>query len=224
MDQPGRKAPVIAPMDEGSAANPGGARLLEVAARLFAEHGYAGTSISDLARAAGLSKSTVFHHFSSKEELYFQVIRNAVQRFGHTLSELLESEGAFAQRLEFMQCSHLEHIFANRDVALLILRELQSADSDRGARLASDVFSANFRMVVRLLEEGQQQGLIRNDVECPVAAMMLLSMNVQYFQARDVLIRLPGLEQASDPEWFVRQSLDIFLKGLGSGHDSKDVN
>lgn len=200
--------------ETGKAVHPGCARLLEAAGRLFAEHGYAGTSIADLARVAGMSKSTVFHHFGSKEELYFRVIRDAVARFGRTLNEILESEGAFAERLKHMQRSHLQHVFANRNVALLILRELQSADSERGGRLAADVFSTNFTLVVRLLEEGQRQGLVRREVNCPVAALMLVSMNVQYFQARDVLIRLPGLEAAADPDWWVEQSLDVFLKGL----------
>ena len=195
-------------------AHPGATRLLEVAARLFAEQGYAGTSISDLARAAGVSKSNVFHHFASKEALYFRVIRDAVQRFGRTLNEILESDGAFTEQLHFMQRAHLEHVFSHREVALLILRELQSVDSERGGRLAAEVFSTNFKLVVRLLREGQKQGIIRDDVACPVAAVMLLSMNVQYFQARDVMIRLPGLEAAADPEWFVDRTLDVFLNGL----------
>src|SRR6266568_4381729 len=49
--------------------------ILEVAAGAFAEHGYAGTSLNDLIRAAGVTKGGFYHHFPSKESLALQVVR-----------------------------------------------------------------------------------------------------------------------------------------------------
>jgi len=48
---------------------PGARRIVRAAGRLFAQHGYAGTSMAEVAEAAGVSKATVFHHFPSKRAL-----------------------------------------------------------------------------------------------------------------------------------------------------------
>ena len=47
--------------------------LVEAARSRFAEHGFAGTSIDDIARDAGLTKGAVYHHFTNKEQLFEQV-------------------------------------------------------------------------------------------------------------------------------------------------------
>lgn len=49
-------------------------RLLDVALELFAQHGFAGTSMRTLARAAGLRESSIYNHFSGKDDLYNAVI------------------------------------------------------------------------------------------------------------------------------------------------------
>ncbi len=50
------------------------AQLLELATRVFTERGYQATSMDDIARAAGVTKPVLYQHFSSKEDLYGEVI------------------------------------------------------------------------------------------------------------------------------------------------------
>ena len=57
-----------------SSAGDGRGRILQAAAGLFAERGFHGVSISDVAEAAGLVKSAIYHHFPSKEALYIAVL------------------------------------------------------------------------------------------------------------------------------------------------------
>ena len=54
---------------------------MEAAARLFASHGYAGTSVREIIRAAGVSRPVLYYHFGSKEGLYLAVAQAAVANY-----------------------------------------------------------------------------------------------------------------------------------------------
>ncbi len=56
-------------------------RLVGAAARLFASHGYAGTSVREIIRAAGVSRPVLYYHFGSKEGLYLAVAQAAVANY-----------------------------------------------------------------------------------------------------------------------------------------------
>lgn len=70
-------------------------RILKAAAELFAERGFHGVSISDVAEAAGLVKSAIYHHFPSKEALYVAVLDQTCRT-----SRRLMAEGAQGQNWE----------------------------------------------------------------------------------------------------------------------------
>ena len=62
--------------------------ILEAAARLFLEHGLQATSMDAVARAAGVSKQTVYSHFDGKEALYSACIRAKVAEYGFEAAEV----------------------------------------------------------------------------------------------------------------------------------------
>ena len=68
------------------------ARILNEAVVLFGEHGYAGTSLADIANAADISKAGLLHHFSSKDELFCKVLERRDRE--DALSILVESPAA----------------------------------------------------------------------------------------------------------------------------------
>jgi len=68
-------------------------RILDVAEALFAEHGYAGTSLRDVARAAGLRTPSLYNHFESKESLYGAVLDRGLAPVLRSLAESLSSAG-----------------------------------------------------------------------------------------------------------------------------------
>ena len=71
--------------------------VLGIAARLFAEKGYDATSIQDIATAAGITKSSVYHHIRSKEELLETVCRRLLLNF-LCAGKKPEREGSFVDK------------------------------------------------------------------------------------------------------------------------------
>src|ERR671938_853014 len=62
--------------------------LTRTAARLFADRGYHGTSLADLAEALGLQKASLYHHIASKEDLLWAVARAGAEAFHGGLDEV----------------------------------------------------------------------------------------------------------------------------------------
>lgn len=78
-------------------------RILDACLSVFAQYGYEHTSTAALAKAAGVSKALVFHHFSSKKELYLSVLDRCFEkgRLEIELNSILEQDDFFEAREKF---------------------------------------------------------------------------------------------------------------------------
>src|SRR5438093_13787302 len=74
--------------------------IVDEATRLFAERGYEGASMGDLAERVGLRKASLFHHFPSKDVLYATVLTELMGGVKTAILSAATAEGSFAQRLD----------------------------------------------------------------------------------------------------------------------------
>ena len=77
-------------MARGDKGNKRRDSIVDEATRLFAERGYAGASMADLAERVGLRKASLFHHFPSKELLYAAVLERPVNELGAVVSQAID--------------------------------------------------------------------------------------------------------------------------------------
>src|SRR5882672_3367680 len=73
--------------------------ILDVATRLFAERGYDGASMNDVAERVGMRKASLFYHFATKDALYEAVLNRLIERLATPLAAVYASEGSFVERL-----------------------------------------------------------------------------------------------------------------------------
>src|SRR5262245_47964357 len=66
---------------------PGAKAIVDAAIDVFGRHGYHGTSIRDIAERAGLSSAALYHHFSSKQDLLFQIMDRGIEALVHQTEE-----------------------------------------------------------------------------------------------------------------------------------------
>lgn len=189
-------------------------RLLEAAIAAFSEGGYAGSSIAAIARRAGVSKSTVFHHFPSKEALYLTVIGDAIEGFGQRLDDVLSASEDLSDALRRFQREHIRHMAHHRQVVRLIMRELQDPALEHKRPLVIELLSSNFTRLVRHLESARDAGRIRQTAHCQVTALVLFATNAFMFQHSGELAGMPGLQVAGHPDEFADAVIDLLYNGL----------
>src|SRR5881394_1693824 len=96
--------------------------LTRIAARLFAERGYQGTSLADLAEALGMQKPSLYHHIEAKEDLLWEVAWEGAEAFHAGLDRLPEGLAA-TERIRLALRAHLAVIAGQLDVATVFVRE-----------------------------------------------------------------------------------------------------
>lgn len=192
---------------------PGGQAILEVAAGLFSEKGYDATSMSEVARQAGVSKSNVFHHFGSKHALYLGVIREACRDSRENLSHGRTQGQSVAQQLSAFLHYHMDTLLNREQVSRLVLREVMESTPEGGKELAEEVFFDGFTELVNIVREGQESGEFRTDMEPALLAHLIISTNLFFFQSRNVLRHFPPVNFADDPRRFVDMAADILFHG-----------
>ncbi|HET7570483.1 MAG TPA: TetR/AcrR family transcriptional regulator [Gammaproteobacteria bacterium] len=195
-------------------ASSGERGILSAACELFARHGYDAVSMSMIAAYAGVSKANVYHHFNSKEDLYFAVLRNACSENGGSWNRILTESGSVIDRLRRFARQHLHDICANPVQVRLIMREVAEHSEHRGRKLAEEVFGTDFSEIVALFEEGRARGELRDDIDPAFAAGLLLSANLAFFQWREVTRHMPNHAYADDPDAYADGVVRILLEGI----------
>jgi AcrR family transcriptional regulator len=97
-------------------------RILDAALELLAEHGYEGTSLQQVADRVGLHKSTLFHHFKSKEELAREVFQNVAEQLLKRIEPILAEDPPNFESLLLALEASVDHFAAEPAAARLLMR------------------------------------------------------------------------------------------------------
>ena len=149
-------------------------RLTVEAARMFAQRGYHGTSVSDLAAALGIQKSSLYAHISGKADLLAEIALAGAAAF-HAALDALPDEAAAGERLELALRAHLAVVESQLDVATVWLQEWRYLTGE-----ARDVFLRErhrYEERVRdLFEAAVRSGDLRRDLDVDDATLVFLSV------------------------------------------------
>jgi len=188
--------------------------ILEAAEYLFSEKGFDAVSMSAIARLANTSKPNIYHHFKSKNDLYLAVMNSAAQQSSALLDELADAPGTFQTKLSAFAAGQLGSILAHKRRTQLILREALSGGSERGRDIAKHYVGESFSRLVAMVRQGQKEDEFRADIDPTLAAFMIVSANVFFFQSAPVIQHVPGIQFTSDADTYLTGVMDILFNGV----------
>lgn len=139
-------------------------RILGVAAEWFGTHGYAATSIRDIAREVGVTVGAIYVHFPSKDRLLVAVYEEGVRRIGEAVDAVPESAEPW-KRLEAAAQAHLEALLDNAGFARVIVRVIPTdvPEAARDLRQLRQGYEARFSRLIDALDlaSGFDRSLLR---------------------------------------------------------------
>jgi TetR/AcrR family transcriptional regulator, cholesterol catabolism regulator len=147
--------------------------LTRQAARLFAEKGYHGTSIGDLAEAMGVQKGSLYAHIDSKADLLWDVARDGAAAF-HAALDGVDDTVPPAQKIRLALRAHLRVVAEQLDVATVFIREWRYLEGERRDEFVAERrrYEGRFRALFR---EGRELGGLRTDLDDATATLLALS-------------------------------------------------
>jgi len=148
--------------------------LTDIALRVFAEKGYEGASMDDVARAAGITKASIYHHVSGKEALLERGLSRALDALFAVLEQSGAQTGSALERLRFIVRRVAETTLERLPELSVLFRVRGSSKIQRDALERRRRFD---RFVTELLVEGQREGTIRADIDARLAARLIFGMS-----------------------------------------------
>jgi AcrR family transcriptional regulator len=147
--------------------------ILDVAVRVFREHGYDGSSLEQVARAAGITKASIYYHVRSKEDLLWRGVGRALNALFDVLTEPDATSGRAVDRLKFIVRRTIEITVERLDEVALLL---SVRGNTRAERRVLDRRREFDHRVAEIMSAAQAERDVRGDIDARLATRLLFGM------------------------------------------------
>lgn len=147
--------------------------LLDVAVRVFTERGYDGASFAHLSAASGLSRSSIFHHFESKEQMLRLGLEHALDPLMGSLDEEGALTGPALDRLTYLVRRNIAIMAERLPYVTLLLNVHGNTETERWALEQRRTYD---KRVAQVVEDAIAEGTVRADLDARTTARLLFGM------------------------------------------------
>jgi AcrR family transcriptional regulator len=154
------------------------ARIIQQAAELFNQQGYAGSSIADIMQATGLKKGGIYNHFKSKDELALAAFDYAESLLSQRIWSVVKTKRNAIERLQALVASYLIYIDDPPIIGgcPILNTAIETDDTDSPLRdRALQAMNSSRSLIVRILQTGIKKGEVRATVEPDTVATIIFS-------------------------------------------------
>jgi AcrR family transcriptional regulator len=170
--------------------------ILRAAVRVFAERGIRDATISEIAKAAGLSHGLIYHYFTSKDALIEALFEQKLEQMREIMSGVLVGDGPVLERIERACEAILHQTDADPDLAMFITQAIMNRACPEPMRERLSAHgSAALEQLTQLIAEGQRRGEIANDA----APESLATATAALIRGLSLLYEVPGTPRLPPP-------------------------
>jgi len=192
-------------------------QIMEAAEKLFAEQGFAGTSVRDIAEAAHVNLAMISYYFGSKEKLMEAMFTYRGEHYKLQLQNIIRNNSLSSkQKVEKLIEEYVDRIFQKQNFHKIMVREQMTNNNGPVSKLIYELKSGNQALIKQLIQEGQKNGEFKKNVDISFLMMTLVGTVSQLMTARHFYRKMNDLESLSEEEFekYIKKKLSAHLKNL----------
>ena len=177
--------------------------IFDASVHLFLDKGFNETSMREIAKAAGVGKSTLYDYFNSKDEILISYFEDEIQKITARAQQINQQDFSVSEKLRQIMEMHLAYLVDNRLLYLKLTVEAQrlALGSQQQIQVARHAYQDMLRS---LIEEGIQKGEFREINPLFAARSIFTLLSTAVFTSRPT----------GTPEEMLQEALDIFFTGI----------
>ncbi len=148
--------------------------LLSTCLRLFAERGFASTSIDEIARAAGVTKGAMYWHFASKDDLFQAILDRIRSRWQEVVLQPVTARQSPVERLSQLFDSYAELFRESSEICLFLQQVLLDQHNKLFSAQVAKVLVRTARFIAGIIDEGKEAGVFKAEIDSLITAHMIL--------------------------------------------------
>ncbi len=185
-------------------------RILDAAMRLLLEKGYTKTTMSLVAREASVGRGTVYWHFTSKDDLFFNLLERETEKIEGDMPRLLETDMPAIVKLETLIRGFFQLYSEVPNMMRAFMSVLTGSDEQMQQRLLayfSSIYGRYDALIEGLLETAKQDGDVRADLDSRVvAAAIVVMLDAMFIQIHFGLVE-------NDPDRLAEGVISVMRNG-----------
>jgi len=192
-------------------------QIMEAAEELFAEKGFNGTSVRDIADKAGVNLAMISYYFGSKDKLLEAIFEYRGDTTKLILENLVSKSGLSSMaKMNLLIDHYLQKIESQQCFHRLMVREQSVKSSDAITQMIMKLKKQNLEVVKRLISEGQKKGEFRKHIDVPLLMITMLGTANQLITSQHHYKQLNNLQDMPDAAFqkYLHKKLAQHLKFL----------
>jgi len=185
-------------------------RILEAAVKVFAEQGFFQSTVSQIAKVAGVADGTIYLYFKNKDDILVQIFSYKTKQVFEGFREEVDRVADPVEKLRNLVRRHLEEFQKDRHMAIVYQSETHQT-SRRAEAQIREMSKMYLDLISEIVEQGQEGGCIRKDLYLGLVRRFIIGA------VDEVINTWLHSEGQYDLTSMADPLVDLFIQGIGSG-------
>lgn len=192
-------------------------QIIETAERLFAQRGFDGTSVRDIAEEAAINVAMISYYFGSKEKLMEAIFEVKIGRVQMRVEELLKDEVLTPiEKIYILVDEHIERVVKSQQFYRIMICEQASNKNAAIMEKVKKLKVKNAELITELIKEGQKKGVFKKKVDVILMLNTMVGTVWQTMITKDHYREFSGNQSLSEEEYekLLKKKLILHIKAL----------
>jgi AcrR family transcriptional regulator len=170
-------------------------QILDVAERLFAEQGFEGASVRDIAKDADVNVAMISYYFGSKEKLLEAVFIRRASEIKLQIENMLQNDALSPMdKINELVETYIERMVNRQNFHKLMVREQMLMKDNPICYQIIEIKKRNQELIRSLIKDGQDKGIFKNDIDIPLMMVTMIGTANQLITTQHIYRELNNLQ------------------------------